>query len=641
MKRKIVTTISGKDLPSLNCRKLSDGYYEIGDINVVDSGDCYFIPEANKHIKMSSGKLEYDYTQRRYVLRNNVELIQGVVNFNDDGTPIIGYFSIVHSISYDKSLSYNDRYYALLNNTMMDNNIMFKLYPRNNRYISRHSIKAIEFNQLVNCSQEYKRSLHYDSRNIMKDYIKNYNDNYKPEYSSSIKKFGEGIKDLSFGLEFETVKGVIKKDITNNLGLIPLRDGSIEGIEYVTIPLQGNKGLQTVIDSVRELNYKTTYDNNCSLHLHIGNIPRTEKFFLALYKMLYSIQDEMFEMFPFHKKYNYRIKRKHYTKPLEIKPTLLLMDAVIKDVDVKKNFEILYRHLSMGQQYKNVGSDLKNVVSHPSDPEGRSKWNIKSRYYWVNLIPLLFGNKQTVEFRIHTPTTDINKVMNYIFMCSGIINFIIKHQNEILTQPETYLRLSLAEILYDIYSNDKMSTIRKEMSRYIDARKSHFFRKTKDGDLIANEEDFIYNRYINWDERPVISDNIYNKLNLYSNEELKIMFSNRIFKKLRSSPSLDLSGTIVRGRTTGISNGISYSISGHSTSFIISGNIYNINLNRNMNESIISNLFNCISRVVNTPESINEYISIFTITFNNASSMINTLLSPENAFDSLDIIHKR
>ena len=34
----------------------------------------------------------------------------------------------------------------------------------------------------------------------------------------------------------------------------------------------------------------------------------------------------------------------------------------------------------MGQVYKDFGEKLSNVKSHPSDPQGTSKWYVKSRY---------------------------------------------------------------------------------------------------------------------------------------------------------------------------------------------------------------------------------------------------------------------
>src|SRR5690606_13696406 len=156
-------------------------------------------------------------------------------------------------------------------------------------------------------------------------------------------------------------------------------------------------------------------------HLHIGNIPRTEEFILALFKTLCFVQDEIFSLFPLYKKYNFGYKRKHYTKPFNLNKTLLLMDNKIDNSNIKENFNILFEYLSNGIPYSNYNNDLSYVKSHPSDPHGTSKWNIRSRYMAHNIIPLIFGNKQTVEFRIHTPTYNVDKVMYFLFLCGSIV----------------------------------------------------------------------------------------------------------------------------------------------------------------------------------------------------------------------------
>ena len=82
----------------------------------------------------------------------------------------------------------------------------------------------------------------------------------------------------------------------------------------------------------------------------------------------------------------------------------------------------------MGQDFKSIENSLDNIAGHPADPNGNQKWNIRPRYFLYNVIPLIFGNKQTIEFRIHTPTYDVNKILPFIFMNSLIVNFTIKYQ---------------------------------------------------------------------------------------------------------------------------------------------------------------------------------------------------------------------
>src|SRR5690606_21500789 len=153
--------------------------------------------------------------------------------------------------------------------------------------------------------------------------------------------------------EFETIRGNIPHDICNKLGLIPLRDGSIGGLEFVTIPLSGERGIKSLIESLEELQKRTSYGDDCSLHLHIGNIPRTEQFLLAFFRLICLVEDELFSMFPIYKRENYGIKKKCYTNPFPLKKTMFLMDQCISSPSaIKRNFGVLFDYLSMGNSYR-------------------------------------------------------------------------------------------------------------------------------------------------------------------------------------------------------------------------------------------------------------------------------------------------
>ncbi len=498
----IVTTFAGKTANKTECRKMDGIYYIKGDPLIENSGECYKIGDT--FYKSHTGYIIYDHAVKSYVLKKDFNksfnTTKGLIGFNENNTPLFGAFTIKNKYKSPFILIDGGKYICI-NEDIVKNNPKYAEDLASGVYMDRRSVSAYRFALIDNCDQRTKNSLPYDSRGIMDNVMAIHNKFYEPEYCKDIEKLDEKfIKGLTFGLEFETTKGMIPKIKSDYLGLLPLRDGSINGLEYVTIPLKGKEGLQTVLDSLTELNKRTKYDNNCSLHLHIGGVPRTEEFFLAVYKILFLIQDDMFSLFPFHKKENYGIKRKHYTKPFPLKETMLLFDKDIKTKeDVKNNFNILYKFLSMNQDYFDAGANLDNIIHHPSDPGGHSKWNITSRYHFVNLIPLLFGNKETIEFRLHTPTYNKAKVMNYLLICFAVIKYAMKHQDKILTKFENYVNISLTSIVYDIYSSNNQLT--EELSMYIERRKGYFYNKTRNGDFVANEDDFkYYSNYFNWGE---------------------------------------------------------------------------------------------------------------------------------------------
>lgn len=511
-----VITVDGSEELRAKCRNIKGIFYRIGDLSIENSGHCYLIND--KFYKFDTGYIVFDHYLGQYVIKNNNNLSEGVVSFEDKNTPVIGFFSNINS-NFTRINHKGSEWNCINDDILLNTNFIEDL--KSGVFHHRQSLPSMRFINIGNVPQGLKNTLQYDSRNLTKDRSLIYDKLYNPKYCQQVEDYGDVVKDLSFGLEFETINGFVPTRICDRLGLIPLKDGSIPGLEYVTIPLSGKKGMQTVIDSVKELSRRTTYNDDCSLHLHIGNIPRTEEFFLALYKMLVLMEQPMYELFPVYKKYNYGVKRKHYTKPFSLNETIYLMDPVINKSNIKKNFGILYNYLSMGQDYANVDNDLKNVHSHPSDPNGDSKWNIRTRYHWVNMIPLLFGNKQTIEFRLHTPTYDINKIMNYLVICTSLINYVKDNTDKILTDFKSVSTLNLTDLLYgsipkDTRGDNRYARLLNSVYGYINDRRDFMFNNAKRGNIKANEDEFVVRKGI-WDTNMIIIKNPQLKT---SNEDL-------------------------------------------------------------------------------------------------------------------------
>lgn len=371
---KKVITIKGEELPISKCRKFNKLYYKIGDINILNSGDCYLIND--KYYREETGTIGYNHSIKQYVILDN-SLILGVVDIVENKL-MIGYFN--NNIKYSKVIDRHLSTFPLFNEEIFKNNKEYREQLSTGDFYHISRLPAYKFNAIVFPKKDYKYSLPYDSKGIINDNLKNYIENYNPEISDAIKNYAPLLENLSFGLEFETTKGYIPNRILNKYGLIPLRDGSISGIEYVTVPMEGEKGLQCTADILNVLKERTEYnDDTCSLHLHLGNLPRTKEFILAFFKVGMKIQDEMFQMFPLYKKYNYHIKNKNYSAPLPTFEILSELDPVITSENIDNNFGVLYRYLSMGQDFKSIGNDINNIVGHPADPNGNQKWNVRTR----------------------------------------------------------------------------------------------------------------------------------------------------------------------------------------------------------------------------------------------------------------------
>lgn len=493
----IVITVTGKSCKKSDCRYIDKKYYLIGDVKEENSGDVFLIND--RYVRLETGRIVFNHTYQEYCLKS-LGAINGAIKF-DGESPVFGYYDYNPLTTIEVILK-NGSTINCINEDVITRYYREKRSDGRFYHISQSSSRVL--NSFAKVGRGYKESLSYDSKNILGDFIARYENDYNPIIAKDVKLVSKVIGDLSFGVEFESTKGVIPNNKLQLLPLIPLRDGSIEGIEYVTIPLSREKGLQGLVDCVKELKKRTVYDTSCSLHVHIGNIPRTKEFILSLYKVISAFQDDIFSMFPLYKKYNFGVKRKNYSKPFPFNQINGLMEPSI-DINnqdsLNRNFEPLFTYLSGGNSFVLYNNNLDAVQVHPQDPNGNQKWNIGNRYCAVNFIPLIFGNKKTVEFRIHTPTYDINKIMSFLMLNSILVNFAIKNTQRILKDPYFLFKRSLSSIMQeyiinsDIAKQDK-SGLMEELDNYIYSRKKFFEEKNSMGIIAPNEDDLkIFSRF--------------------------------------------------------------------------------------------------------------------------------------------------
>ena len=490
---KMVTTIDGSIHPQKNCRRMGGVYYLKGDVNVENSGHCYYFKESKKYFKYNTGYITYDHNLKRYVLSSGIEVENGIVGLKDE-KPIFGAFSKpLHYVPV--YAMYEGKLYNCISREVFKDSFVFKESLVDGIYYDRRQCDTMHFYTPSKVKNDYKNSLQYNCSSYLNKAVKLYNElNPEVEPSSVVRKENNFFHDYTFGFEFETIRGNIPHDICNKLGLIPLRDGSIGGLEFVTIPLSGERGIKSLIESLEELQKRTSYGDDCSLHLHIGNIPRTEQFLLAFFRLICLVEDELFSMFPIYKRENYGIKKKCYTNPFPLKKTMFLMDQCISSPSaIKRNFGVLFDYLSMGNSYRHYDYDLMNVTSHPSDPGNNGKWNIKTRYHHINLIPIIFGNKQTIEFRIHTPTYSVDKIINYLILCTSLLEFTRQNQTTILNDIKNYVDIGLYDIVCSV---NKSKGLQKNMYEYLGRRKRYIIETVMNGEIKSPEQKMrFFNSY--------------------------------------------------------------------------------------------------------------------------------------------------
>lgn len=260
----------------------------------------------------------------------------------------------------------------------------------------------------------------------------------------------------SFGLEFETSQGYIPEELCFRDGLIPLRDGSIGGLEYSTVVLEGNPGIQLLHQQLETLKKYTYFNKECSLHIHFGGFPLDPEKLYRLYYICRSLESELATMLPYYtfNSAEYKESGKDYCKRL---PSF-------------RSFESMYESL-VGRKF--FGSLTQ---PHPNDIERKRKWQIPTRYYWVNFVNALCYNvNKTIEFRFLRPTYNFNKVVLWIYILNAIMYYAETCDN---------LRsINLEGILNFVYPDEVSKKVKSGITRLKILNEN----QNNNGDLIGHD----------------------------------------------------------------------------------------------------------------------------------------------------------
>ena len=258
--------------------------------------------------------------------------------------------------------------------------------------------------------------------------------------------------------------------------------------------MSGAKGVQTLINTCNAIQKRTEIDINCSLHFHIGNVLLSREYVVALYVLSYKIQNELFEMFPFYKTDPRGVKQKNYCQKLKKMQIHLCKDCSKEGFDsfINETFIRIFTFLSDGHP---PSEDVNvKVHQHPI----RYKWERKhSRYVWSNLQNMLFSERFTWENRLHTPTLNPVKAVNWLYMSVAIVKYAENNIRKILCESD---KISLEEVLNyfkDHYPSSKDAAFISEyLNAYYSSRRREF-----NLDLEKEKPDFISQWDIDEDQR--------------------------------------------------------------------------------------------------------------------------------------------
>lgn len=461
---KLVTTYDGTTALRKDCNHIQGKLY-------IRNKQCFLV--ESKWNRINNGKIVFDHELKQWIKKSSINILrEGIVNLTPNGKVELGFYTpnplknvIIGNCEIDNVYRGTDcisEEIALklgLEEAILDNNFY------QTSLLTKDNLKVLNTKIVPQRNSTYRFPFEYSSDRMIPDFIPFFEKYFCPKVKLSNIKRLKFLEKYQWGVEFETSKGTIPERFLWPNGLIACRDGSITGFEYVTIPLKGKSGIEAIYNNSILLKKYTEISLNNALHIHIGNYPVNMKSVLAIYRLSTRIQNEIFSIFPSFYHNTSIFKGKSYCGPL---PNISSSTETYKESFLK-----LYEKILQGDIFEGF-----NVSEHPMDASGRHKWNVNPRYKWLNIIPLVFGRKKTVEFRIHTPTLNAQKVIYWLFISVAILEFARKYQSQLIHKIIS-VNTSLESIITSCYNSDPYLT--NLLLDYIKLRKS-WFRNGKDAD---------------------------------------------------------------------------------------------------------------------------------------------------------------
>lgn len=389
LKQKIITTVRGDKEYRINCQRIKDKYY-------LRDRDCFKFND--KWYRYDSGFIVFDHEKKQWLLKQSEEAINlkhGVVSVTSDGQYELGYFTENQYNNCFIDIPDKGRVLCINVQILEENGYKERLQDcvwYCGKRLNKGNLE--DFNRIRSRSYTHK-GYSIEDNHMEYDKKRYFYDKYKLHLNKDVINYARLLGDITYGIEMETSAGHLPEWLENRHGIVMCRDGSIGGGEAVTVPMSGAKGLQNIKEICTHLKKRCNVDLNCSLHIHIGNIPTDRTFMSALYILCYKIQDDVFKMFPYYKTDPSGVKNKNYCqklKKMSIHPIKDLTkegyETYINDV-YGKLFYFLSDGLHASQEFN------RSFTRHPIT----RKYERPSRYYYVNLQNMIFSERGTCEFR--------------------------------------------------------------------------------------------------------------------------------------------------------------------------------------------------------------------------------------------------
>jgi hypothetical protein len=456
---------------------MKDKYY-------VENEQCFLI--EGKWYAYTSKLITFDHEKGIHVIVKNTPLIYGVVGFKKDGVPDFGYFTENKYFNVLVNINNYGSVKSLSEDVLVKGGYIENL--SDGLWLLKRELSASQISQLNRItSKKVYQDKGYNIEDNAEEFKQKIDafDKYPVKISSSAMRYGKLLGNTSFGCETETSMGYLPEHIQNRTGVVICRDGSIDNAEFVTVPMHGPRGLVNLKYLAEELSKRTLIDIKCSFHIHFGTLPDNRLFLIALWALAIRIQEEIFTMFPGYKTEWKNFKKKDYCQKVrKLGVGLLKTDSNKEEYEnyVNDAYYRMYKFLNDG----NEPDDQFNRRNH--NHSRTAKWERAGRYYWLNFMNMFFSKRKTMEFRLHSATTNGQKMINWLFICNAILKYAEKYPIQILSTSDPISLDTIMDYYATHFKTKEAIFLSNYLKAYIANRKEYFLNDKKKGDLESKKE---------------------------------------------------------------------------------------------------------------------------------------------------------
>lgn len=350
MSNRLVKDYLGNLIPKGKARKIHDKYY-------VEGESCFLMNDDQWYRITSTDKIAFDNYTKKWVLIAEEKLLTGIVD--EDGKE--GFFSDnVFSISASNNKS-KDLFHILNEEVATKLGYVESVYDGVFYLSSSLTEKDMKewFNKKNIPNHERSKSYNLESDPERKKQLEDSYAKLDIPISAVSKRLSKFIGDYTFGAEFEVINGFLPKRIRNKFGIKALKDGSLrsdttEGIEMVTMPMSGAKGIEVIKQVCGELKKRCEVNNYCSVHFHFGNVRKDKLYAMSVYRVGSLLQSELIKYFPFSRFNSIKSDGKIYCQMLQdLSINYKEIMAKVTEEDFHKSvvyeFNKIYKWLNSGK----------------------------------------------------------------------------------------------------------------------------------------------------------------------------------------------------------------------------------------------------------------------------------------------------